>query len=134
MHINYLWIYSINFIKEENAIIYLNENEIKIDDLRREIPIGVRVILTGKNKRKRLLDLGLLSLILRKCEKGEYIVELFLDLSISMKDIKEKIGVYTELEYLSLCDLERFKELDKDVIHILQQLKNFVQNRNNNEL
>ncbi|AAY80915.1 hypothetical protein [Sulfolobus acidocaldarius] len=133
MHIKYLWIYSINFIKEENAIIYLNENEIKIDDLRREIPIGVRVILTGKNKRKRLLDLGLLSLILRKCEKGEYIVKLFLDLSISMKDIKEKIGVYTELEYLSLCDLERFKELDKDVIYILQQLKNFVQNRNSNE-
>lgn len=50
-----------------------------------------------------------------------------------MKDIKEKIGVYTELEYLSLCDLERFKELDKDVIYILQQLKNFVQNRNSNE-
>ena len=116
------------FLKAEEAIITAHEGEVSLNDLYDEIPIGVRVILVGKNGRKRIMDLGILSFILRNCN-GEKFVKAYLDLSKSLDDIKKEFGVFTELEFLSLCPEEKLQQLDKDLVYVLQKLKTYLSRR-----
>ncbi|BCU71389.1 hypothetical protein [Stygiolobus caldivivus] len=119
------------FLRAEEAVIRVNEDEISLQELYDDIPIGVRVIIVSeKNKRKRVVDLGLLSFILKNCKDGEKFVKAYIDLSRSLNDIKEDFGVITELEYLSLCPEEKLKTLDKDLVSVLQKLKTHLSRRN----
>ena len=115
-------------LKEEEAIVEIKNGEISVNDLYYEIPIGVRVLIRS-SKRRRLVDLGILSFIVRNCNGVEFAKD-YLDLSHSLKYIFEKYGVYTELEFLALCDEEKLKCLDKDLLAILQKLKIYIVTRN----
>jgi len=118
------------FLRAEEAVIFLSTDEISINDLYDDIPIGVRVILVNnKNGRKRIMDLGLLSFILKNCENGRHFVERYLDLTRSLDDIEEEFKVFTELEYLALCPDDKIKMLDKDLQSVLQKLKTYLTRR-----
>ncbi|PVU68121.1 hypothetical protein DDW01_00810 [Sulfolobus sp. SCGC AB-777_G05] len=116
-------------LREEEAIVEIKDGEVSVNDLYYEIPIGVRILIRG-SKRRRLVDLGILSFIVRNCNGTEFAKD-YLNLSHSLKYIFEKYGVYTELEFLALCDEEKLKCLDKDLLAILQKLKIYIVTRNN---
>lgn len=118
------------FLREEEAIIEVKEGEIRLEDLEKEIPIGVRVILVGKNGRKRVIDLGILSFIYKYCENGKSFAKEYLDLSHSLKRIYELFNVYTELEFLALCQSEEKNRLHPDLLNILNKLKSSLSTRN----
>ncbi|BFH74516.1 hypothetical protein SJAV_24600 [Sulfurisphaera javensis] len=117
------------FLKEEEAVIKINENEINIEYLDNNIPIGVRIILVGKD-RKRLIDLGILSFIYKYCEKGKEFAKDYINLSISLEDIYFKYRVYTELEFLSLCESKEKNNLHKDLLYTLNKLKSYLISKN----
>jgi hypothetical protein len=125
------------FLRAEESIIFLSTDEISLNDVYDDIPIGVRVVVVNnKNGRKRVMDLGLLSFIMKNCENGRYFVERYLDLTRSLDDIQEEFKVFTELEYLALCPDDKIKMLDKDLQSVLQKLKTYLTRRikKNNEL
>ncbi|BAB66559.1 MULTISPECIES: hypothetical protein [Sulfurisphaera] len=117
------------FLKEEEAVIRVNEGEINLSNLEKEIPIGVRIILVGK-KRKRIMDLGILSFIYKYCKNGKDFSRDYLDLSLSLEDIFKKYKVYTELEFLALCESEEKNNLHKDLIYVLNKLKSYLISKN----
>lgn len=117
------------FLREEEAIIEIKENEIKLAELEREIPIGVRVIVVGK-KRKRVMDLGILSFIYRFCKDGKIFANDYLNLNYSLEDIYSIHGVYTELEFLALCESEKKKNLHADLLYTLNKLKSYLISKN----
>jgi len=116
------------YLLSEESVIEVDENEInnakeflELD----EIKVGTRVILVGKNGRKRLVDLGILQII-AKCGHVEFIKD-YLDLSIPLSNIYEKYGVYTEIEYLALN--EKCYTKDEDLIAVLKKLKEYILKR-----
>ncbi len=110
-------------LEEEDAITIENLNP---DELKgAEISLGTHVILHIK-ERKRIMDLGLLSIIYNKCE-GINFVKDFLNLNYSLEDIHRKYGVYTELEYFSLnCPPI---VVDPDLAEVAMKLKAFILSR-----
>ena len=117
------------FLKEEEAVIKVKHNEIKIEDLEKNIPIGVRIIIIGE-KRKRVIDLGMLSFIYRFCKNGKAFATDYLDLNISLEDIYSRYNVYTELEFLSLCQSEEKNNLHPDILYTLNKLKSYLMSKN----
>lgn len=72
------------FLKDEEDIIYIkniNPDEFKEN----EIPLGTTVIMEVKGRR-RLMDLGLLSIIYNRCN-GINFVKDYLNLNYSLEDI-----------------------------------------------
>ena len=116
------------FLKEEEAVIKVKPNEIKVDDLEKDIPIGVKIIIVGE-KRKRIVDLGMLSFIYRFCENGKEFVTDYLNLNISLEDIYSRYNVYTELEFLALCQSEEKRNLHPDILYTLNKLKSYLMSR-----
>jgi len=117
------------FLKEEEAVIKVKHNDIKIEDLEKNIPIGVRIIIIGE-KRKRVIDLGMLSFIYRFCKNGKAFATDYLDLNISLEDIYSRYNVYTELEFLSLCQSEEKNNLHPDILYTLNKLKSYLMSKN----
>jgi len=117
------------FLKEEEAVIKVKGDEIKIEDLEKNIPIGVRIIIIGE-KRKRVIDLGMLSFIYRFCENGKAFATDYLDLNISLEDIYSRYNVYTELEFLALCQSEEKSNLHPDILYTLNKLKSYLMSKN----
>ncbi len=113
------------FKLSEESEIEVNES-IEFEDI--EVDIGTRVLLI-KGKRKRIVDLGILSIIYKNCSK-EFVKD-YLDLTHSLKFIHEKYGVYTELEYLAI-NCEKFVK-DKDVLATLVELKAYILTRENKQ-
>jgi hypothetical protein len=93
-----------------------------------DVDIGTRVLLTN-GKRRRIADLGILSIIYRNCSK-EFVKD-YLDLSHSLEYIHDKYGVYTELEYLAI-NCESFVK-DKDVLATIKELKAYILSRENKQ-
>ncbi|BDC19627.1 hypothetical protein [Acidianus sp. HS-5] len=107
------------------------ESEIEVDSIEfeeMEVDIGTRVLL-AKGKRRRIVDLGILSIIYKNCNK-EFVKD-YLDLTHSLEYVHKKYGVYTELEYLSL-NCENFVK-DKDVLATLRELKAYILSRENKQ-
>ena len=117
------------FLREEEAILEVKVNEINVDNLKKNIPIGVRIIISGK-KRKRIADLGMLSFIYKFCENGKAFATDYLNLNLSLEDIYSKYNVYTELEFLALCQSEEKNKLHPDLLHTLNKLKSYLMSRN----
>jgi len=117
------------FLKEEEAVIKVKDDEIKIEDLEKNIPIGVRIIIIGE-KRKRVIDLGMLSFIYRFCKNGKAFATDYLDLNISLEDIYSRYNVYTELEFLALCQSEEKNNLHPDILYTLNKLKSYLMSKN----
>ena len=113
------------FLKEEEAVIKVKQNEIKIEDLEKDIPIGVRVIIIGE-KRKRIVDLGMLSFIYKFCENGKAFATDYLNLNLSLEDIYSKYKVYTELEFLAFCQSEKKSKLHPDLLYTLDKLRSYL--------
>ncbi|QKQ99611.1 hypothetical protein GWK48_03680 [Metallosphaera tengchongensis] len=89
----------------------------------REVPLEVRIVL-NKNGRRRLVNLAFLK-IAGEC--NQEFVRDYLNLDLSLRDIFEKHGVYTELEYVALNCLQMVK--DEDAQRALKRLKNFILSR-----
>lgn len=117
------------FLKEEEAQITVKESELTLSDLEKDIPIGVIIILIGKN-RKRKIDLGILSFIYKYCKDGKEFARDYLNLSISLEDIFSRYNVYTELEFLALCENENKKNLHADLVYTLNKLKSYLISKN----
>lgn len=118
------------FLKEEEAVIKVKVKEIKVEDLEKNIPIGVRVILVGE-KRKRIVDLGMLSFIYKFCKNGKAFATDYLNLNLSLEDIYSKYNVYTELEFLALCESKEKEKLHPDILYTLNRLKSYLIKRQN---
>ncbi len=112
------------FLLEEEREIEIRE-EIEVDGEIEEIPIGTKVLLNVKG-RKRVVDLGFLY-IASKCNR-EFVKD-YLNMNLSLEDIHEKYGVYTELEFVALNCLEEVKDLDAK--EALKGLKAFILTREN---
>ncbi|MUN28168.1 hypothetical protein [Sulfuracidifex metallicus] len=114
------------FLKDEEDIIYIkniNPDEFKEN----EIPLGTTVIMEVKGRR-RLMDLGLLSIIYNRCN-GINFVKDYLNLNYSLEDIHKKYKVYTELEYFSLyCPP---MHVDGDFSEVAVRLKAYILSREN---
>ncbi|EZQ04835.1 MULTISPECIES: hypothetical protein [Acidianus] len=106
--------------KKEETFIEINE-KIEFEDI--PVDIGTRIIL-NKGERKRLIDLGILSLIYKK---NRNFVQDYLDLDSSLDNIHEKYGVYTELEFLSICCQDLVSDLDLKAV--LEKLKTYILSR-----
>nr|WP_276321646.1 hypothetical protein [Saccharolobus shibatae] len=117
------------YLLSEEPIIGINENEINAEEFKNvdEISIGIRVIIIGKNKRRRLVDLGLLQII-AKCGHLDFIRD-YLDMKFTLRDIYGKYRVYTELEYLAIND-ECVKLInDLDLKYVLSRVKSASEKR-----
>ncbi|MEM0362764.1 MAG: hypothetical protein QXH75_03030 [Sulfolobaceae archaeon] len=114
------------FILSEETFIEIDEGEIDPQDFTKvkQINIGTRVIIIGKNnKRRRLVDLGILWII-ANCGDLEFVRD-YLDMSKSLNDVYKKYGVYTELEYIAIKD-ECHDKLDNDILNALLKLKFYI--------
>ncbi|QXJ29894.1 hypothetical protein [Saccharolobus shibatae] len=119
----------LRYLLSEEPIIEINENEINAEEFKNvdEISIGIRVIIIGKNKRRRLVDLGLLQII-AKCGHLDFIRD-YLDMKFTLRDIYGKYRVYTELEYLAIND-ECVKLInDLDLKYVLSRVKSASEKR-----
>ncbi|BDB97339.1 hypothetical protein [Saccharolobus caldissimus] len=116
------------YLLSEETFIEINEGEISANEFLTydEIKIGLRVIIIGKNGRKRLVDLGLLQII-AKCGDLEFVKD-YLNMSKSLRDIYNKYKVYTELEYVAVKE-ECQKGLDEDILNVLSRLKFYILHR-----
>ncbi|QGA54629.1 hypothetical protein GFS03_08620 [Sulfolobus sp. E5-1-F] len=120
----------LRYLLSEEAIIEISENEISAEEFKNidAINIGLRVIFIGKNRRRRLVDLGLLYII-AKCGHLDFIRD-YLDMKSSLRDIYAKYGVYTELEYLAINDECAKLVNDLDLKYVLPRVKSVVEKRN----
>ncbi|WP_054845677.1 hypothetical protein [Sulfuracidifex tepidarius] len=110
-------------LEEEDVITIENLNPDELKGV--EIKLGTNVILQMKG-RKRIIDLGLLSIIFNKCD-GVNFVKDFLNLNYSLDDIHRRYRVYTELEYFSLnCPPI---VVDPDLAEVATKLKAFILSR-----
>jgi hypothetical protein len=112
-------------MEEEDVIVINNVNPENFRET--EVEIGTTVILQ-MNGRRRIMDLGLLSIIFNKCD-GEKFVKDFLNMNLSLEDIHRKYGVYTELEFFSMnCPP---MAVDPDLGEVAVKLKAFILSREN---
>ncbi|ACP35624.1 conserved hypothetical protein [Sulfolobus islandicus L.S.2.15] len=119
----------LRYLLSEEPIIEINENEINAEEFKNvdEISIGIRVIIIGKNRRRRLVDLGLLQIIV-KCGHLDFIRD-YLDMKVTLRDIYAKYRAYTELEYLAIND-ECVKLInDLDLKYVLSRVKSASEKR-----
>ncbi|ACP55507.1 hypothetical protein [Saccharolobus islandicus] len=119
----------LRYLLSEEPIIEINENEINAEEFKNvdEISIGIRVIIIGKNRRRRLVDLGLLQIIV-KCGHLDFIRD-YLDMKFTLRDIYAKYRAYTELEYLAIND-ECVKLInDLDLKYVLSRVKSASEKR-----
>ncbi|WP_338600479.1 hypothetical protein V6M85_12045 [Sulfolobus tengchongensis] len=119
------------YLLSEESIIKIREGEIKAEDFLlndNEISVGIRVIIVGRNGRRRLTDLGLLQII-AKCGYLEFVKD-YLDMSLTLKDIYKKYNIYTELEFIAYHYEECNKYVkDEDVKYTLLKVKDKILNR-----
>ncbi len=110
------------------------ENRVKVESIDPdslaelgEIPLEVQVVLE-RGERRRLVFLAFLKLAY-DCNPD--FARDYLDLNLSLEDIYEKHGVYTELEYVALHCLHLVK--DEDASHALRKLKAFILSRKSSD-
>jgi hypothetical protein len=112
------------FLLGEEREIEIRE-DLEVGGEMKEIPIGTRVLLNVRGRR-RTVDLGFLY-IANKCSK-EFVRD-YLNMDLSLEEIHEKYGVYTELEFVALNCLDEVKDLDAK--EALGKLKAFILTREN---
>jgi hypothetical protein len=112
------------FLLGEEREIEVRE-DLEVDREIKEIPIGTRVLLNVRGRR-RTVDLGFLY-IASKCSR-EFVRD-YLNMDLSLEEIHEKYGVYTELEFVALNCLDEVKDLDAK--EALRKLKAFILTREN---
>ncbi|BCS91664.1 hypothetical protein [Metallosphaera javensis (ex Sakai et al. 2022)] len=92
-----------------------------------EIPLETQVLLE-RGGRRRVVYLAFLK-IAYDCNP-EFARD-YLDLDLSLNDIHEKYGVYTDLEYVALHCLHAVR--DEDAAHALRRLKTFILSRKSSD-
>ncbi|AAK40932.1 hypothetical protein SULI_08590 [Saccharolobus solfataricus] len=119
----------LRYLLSEEPIIEINENDISAEEFSSidEISIGLRIIIIGKNRRRRLVDLGLLQII-AKCGHLDFIRD-YLNMKFTLRDIYTKYNVYTELEYLAIQEDCAGLVNDLDLKCVLLKVKSTTEKR-----
>ena len=116
------------FYEAQESYIMVNEKEIKPEEFDSPLPLFVRVLLTN-GKRKRFVNLGVLSRIYIYCPWLRDFVRDFLDLSLSLQEVFERHCILTEWEALSLCPEDALKGESKDYLEVLSELRVVLESR-----
>ncbi len=112
------------YLEEEEFQLELQE-EIEYDSLGelQEVPLEVRILVRSKG-RARLVFLGFLKIAY---ECSPEFAKDYLDMSISLEEIKRRHGVYTELEFVALHCLHMIR--DEDAQATMRKLKTYILSR-----
>lgn len=104
-------------VEVEEEIDYTSLGELQ------EVPLETRILVRCKG-RARLVFLGFLKIAF---ECSPEFAKDYLNMGISLEEVKRRHGVYTDLEFVALHCLHMVK--DRDAQAALQRLKTYILSR-----